>query len=145
MTIGGVTRMRWPAISTAMSSRSPICGLHVRRYVRDRRSSGQKLPQPERDTQHPQCNDESRHLQLGNQETVDDPADESGCHPCRQTNWNADVLVWELERGYFLGVPERAIVTWAATTDDKMRTDPTERSIPAVMMTNVIPTVSTTS
>ena len=43
------------------------------------------------------------------------------------------------------GVPDSAIMTLAATTDDKIRTEPTERSIPAVMMTNVMPTVSTTS
>ena len=43
------------------------------------------------------------------------------------------------------GVPDSAIVTFAATTDDKIKTEPTERSMPAAMMTNVMPTDRTTS
>ena len=59
-----------------------------------------------------------------------------GMPMCCVGNWNLAISS---------GVPESAIVTCAATTDDRIRTEPTERSIPAVMMTNVMPTVRTTS
>ena len=40
-------------------------------------------------------------------------------------------------------LPPMAAITFAATTDENTSTDPTDRSMPEVMITNVIPTPST--
>ena len=39
--------------------------------------------------------------------------------------------------------PPMASITFAATTEEKTSTEPIDRSMPEVMMTNVIPTPST--
>ena len=92
-------------------------------------AAGDHLRQSQRHRQRAEGHDQRGHLGLGDQHAVDDAprhaADDRGDEP---------------DGGHTNPLPPIASITLAATTDENTRTEPTDRSMPEVMITNVIPT-----